>query len=127
MHRMNSFDRFDEKQYSTSRYMKFKLGNFASNSTQLITDMTTVINNGNSATALANAIAAAGPIMDLPGMLQSVRLNFQEAVEKLAYILNGSQLLGTQTAPSGGPIASGGPAPDSTNWPLLVGIYQILK
>jgi hypothetical protein len=126
MHRMNSFDRFDSKEQSYGRYLQFKMGNFVSNSTQLITDMASVITNGNSAASQALAIAAAGPIMDLPGVLASVKLNFQEAAEKLAYVLQGSQIQSGSpiTAPTGGVITS---TSDSTNYNLLTGIYQILK
>jgi hypothetical protein len=105
------------------------LGYFVANSTQLLTDMGTVITNGNSTTTYSNAIAAGGPIMDIAGMLASVKLNFQEATEKLAYILQGSQVqngpgAGTITAPSGGIITN---TSDLTNYNLLTGIYQILK
>lgn len=102
-------------------------GKWVSNSTHVITDMASVITNGNSATSLANASAANGPIMDLPGMLASVKLNFQEVVEKLAYVLQGGMISATTnspvTAPTGGIITS---TSDSTNYNLLVGIYQIM-
>lgn len=96
----------------------------ASNSTQLIADMTSAIGTTPSATATAASIAAAGPILDLPGMLKSVQLNFQEAAEKLAYILSGTAVQGSLTAPTGGVVTS---AADSALYNLLVGIYQILK
>ncbi len=48
-------------------------------STQLITDMGTAITAGPNATSTANAIAAAGPIQDLKGQLELVRLKLQEA------------------------------------------------
>lgn len=98
-----------------------------SNSTQLITDMKSALANAPfSATAQAAAIAAAGPITDLPGVLNSVLLNFQEALEKLNYVLNGSMITAAnQGAPAGGLIASGGS--DAATYNLLVGIYQILK
>ena len=108
-------------------YVERALGYFVSNSTHVITDMTSVITNGNSAATIANSNAAASPIMDLPGVLASVKLNFQEAVEKLAYVLAGTQISATTnspvTAPTGGIITS---TSDSTNYNLLVGIYQIL-
>lgn len=97
----------------------------ASNSTQLITDMASAIANAPfSTTAQTNANAAAGPITDLQGLMLSIKLNFQEAAEKLAYLLAGSQVQGSLTAPTGGPITTGA---DSATYNLLVGIYQILK
>jgi hypothetical protein len=103
-----------------------KVSGAVGNSTQIITDMTSAINNSPfSATAQAAAIAAAGPIMDLPGMIKSVLLNFQEAQEKLNYILGGSMVApASLTAPTGGLITSGS---DSATYNLLVGIFQILK
>lgn len=128
MNRMNSFDRFDASQRNFGQYRKMKMDNFVSNSTQIITDLTSVQTNGNSVTAVANSNAAAGPIMDLPGMIASIKLNAQEMVEKLAYILQGTMISATTnspiTAPTGGIITS---ASDSTNYNLLVGIFQILK
>lgn len=97
------------------------------NSTQLLTDMASAIANAPfSATAQAATLAAAGPITDLQGVLKSVLLNFQEAVEKLAYVLQGTMIQtgSPLTAPTGGLITSGA---DSATYNLLVGIYQILK
>jgi hypothetical protein len=101
-------------------------GYFVASSTQIITDITTVQTNGNSATATAAAQAAAGPMMDLPGLIASVKLNAQEMAEKLAYILQGSMIQSGSpiTAPTGGIVTS---AADSANYNLLTGIYQILK
>jgi hypothetical protein len=97
----------------------------ASNSTQLITDMTTAINTTLSTTAVANALNANGPIQDLTGQMKTILLNFQEAAEKLNYLLAGTQIPAPSlTAPTGGPITS---AADSAIYNLLVGIYQILK
>lgn len=48
-------------------------------STALITDIGTAISTGPNATSTANAIAAAGPIMDVKGNLELVRLKLQEA------------------------------------------------
>lgn len=48
-------------------------------STALITDLTTVITTGPSATSEANAVAAAGPLMDLKGNLKLALLKLQEA------------------------------------------------
>jgi len=100
-------------------------GKFVSNSTQIITDMNSAIANAPfSTTAQANATAAAGPMMDLQGVLKSVLLRFQEAAELLAYILSGTMVQGSLTAPTGGIITS---AADSATYNLLVGIYQIIK
>lgn len=97
----------------------------ASNSTQIITDLnTTIASSPYSTTAQANAIAAAGPIMDTTGLIKSILLDAQSMAEKLAYILGGSQVQGSLTAPTGGVITSGA---DSATYNLLVGIYQILK
>lgn len=107
-----------------------KVSGAVGNSTQLLTDMASAIaNQPYSATATAAALAAAGPIEDLNGMVKSILLNFQEAQMKLNYILNGSQLVATTiTAP---PTAGNTPliatATDSSTYNLLVGIYQILK
>jgi hypothetical protein len=71
------------------------------------------------------AIAAAGPMMDLTGMVKSVLLNFQEAQAKLNYILGGSMIApASLTAPTGGLITS---TADSAAYNYLVGIFQILK
>lgn len=102
-------------------------GKFVSNSTQLIADMASAITNSPySAATQALANAAAGPIMGLTDMLASVKLNFQEAAEKLAYVLQGSMIQSGSplTAPTGGIVTS---ANDSATYNLLVGIYQILK
>lgn len=101
------------------------LGQFVSNSTQILTDMSSAVALTPSVTALAAAQAPAGPMEDLPGMLKSVQLNFQEAVEKLNYILGGSMIApASLTAPTGGLVTS---AADSALYNYLVGIFQILK
>lgn len=97
----------------------------ASNSTQIITDLTTAVGNSPySTTAQTNQNAAAGPIMDTTGLIKSVLTSMQGAAEKLAYILGGTAVQGSLTAPTGGVITS---AADSATYNLLVGIYQILK
>lgn len=48
-------------------------------STALITDVQTAITTGPNATSQANAIAAAGPLMDLKGNLELVLLKLKEA------------------------------------------------
>src|SRR5258708_5341211 len=108
MNRMNSFNRFDAAEKNYGRYLKTRMTSFVSSSTQIITDLASVITTGNSATATAAAIAAGGPMMDLPGMIASVKLNAQEMVEKLAYILQGSMIQSGSpiTAPTGGVITS---------------------
>jgi|HubBroStandDraft_3_1064219.scaffolds.fasta_scaffold1263407_1 hypothetical protein len=107
-------------------FVERALGYFVSSSTQIITDLTSCQTTGWSTTALSNAIAAAGPILDLPGIIASVKLNAQEMAEKLAYILQGSQIQSGSpiTAPTGGVVTS---SSDSANYNLLTGIYQILK
>ncbi len=47
-------------------------------STALITDINTVITNGPNAATKAKAIAAAGPIMDYPGVCNLVQMKFRE-------------------------------------------------
>lgn len=97
----------------------------ASNSTQIIADLTTAIaNSPYSATAQTNQNAAAGPIMDVTALIKSVLTSAQGMAEKLAYILGGTAVQGSLTAPTGGIITSGS---DSATYNLLVGIYQILK
>ena len=96
----------------------------ASNSTQVITDLNTAATATYSATALAAAAAAAGPIMDLPGVLQLCKLKAQEIHDILVYVLEGSQVSTSLTAPSGGVITTGS---DNSTYNTLVGVYQILK
>lgn len=122
---MRSFERFDAIHRSYSGYMGYKLGAFVSNSTQIITDLTSATTSTISATGTANAIAAAGPIMDLPAMIKSILLNAQEMQEKLNYILGGSAVApASLTAPTGGVITT---SSDSALYNLLVGVFQILK
>lgn len=56
-------------------------------STTLITDMATAISTGPSAASTAKAIAAAGPIVDLPGALKTVKLKLQEANVLLTQVI----------------------------------------
>lgn len=56
-------------------------------STTLLTDMATAISTGPSAASTAKAIAAAGPIIDLPGGLKTVQLKLQEAKVLLSQII----------------------------------------
>jgi hypothetical protein len=94
-------------------------------STQLITDMNAASSGAYSATATANAIAAAGPIMDLTGVLKTVMLRFQEAAVILNYVLGGQATTANSlTAPTGGVVTT---SSDNANYNLLVGIYQLLK
>ncbi len=53
-------------------------------STAMITDMTSVITNGPAAVTTANAIAAAGPIMDYVGVCKLALLKMNEAEIALA-------------------------------------------
>lgn len=94
-------------------------------SSQIISDLTTASNATYSATATAAAIAAAGPIIDLNGALKLVTLKAQEMAVILNYVLGGSAATANSfTAPTGGVVTSGS---DSTNYNLLVGVYQLLK
>jgi hypothetical protein len=99
-------------------------GKWVGNSTQILTDLATVIATPLSATAVARAINPSGPIEDLPGMLSNLQLSFKEIAEKLAYILEGTMVQTSLTAPSGGLITT---SSDSASYNLLVGIYQMIK
>jgi hypothetical protein len=79
-------------------------------SSALLTDVTTVITNGPSATTKANSIAAAGPINDYVGNTKGLLLKLQEA-SVLA------KLLVTDTDSSG----------DSTNLALINGVVAALN
>lgn len=57
-------------------------------STNLIGDTKTVIANGPSSVTTANAIAAAGPIMDYPGNTEIIIKIFKEALALLTYVLD---------------------------------------
>lgn len=96
----------------------------ASNSTQVITDLNTAATAVYSATAVAAAVAAAGPMMDLQGVLQLCKLKAQEIHDILVYVLEGKQISTSLTAPSGGIITTGA---DNATFVTLVGVYQILK
>jgi hypothetical protein len=94
-------------------------------STQIISDLNTAATATYSATAQAAAIAAAGPIMDLNGVLKACTLKAQEIAVILNYVLGGSAITAASyTAPTGGVVTS---SSDSTNYNLLVGVYQLLK
>ena len=96
-----------------------------SNSSAVITDLGTAVTAWPySATATANSIAAAGPITDLRGALEVCQLHAQEMVKILSYILEGSAVQTSLTAPTGGLITS---SSDSSTYNTLVGVYQILK
>lgn len=77
--------------------------------TQMIADMKSVISNGPSATTKANAIAAAGPIMDYAGVCNEALLKMEETEEVLAKVI-------TNTA-----------AGDSANTTLLDGVQALLQ
>lgn len=94
-------------------------------STAVITDLGTGANATYSATAQAAAIAAAGPIMDLNGVLKLCVLKAQEIQVILNYVLGGSAVTAaSQTAPTGGVVTN---ASDSAAYTALVQVYQILK
>jgi hypothetical protein len=77
-------------------------------STTALADLQTVYNNGPNATSQADAIAAAGPILDYPGMVKQARRVLEEVKELIGYII-------TDTA-----------AGDTTNLGLLNGILAVL-
>jgi len=60
--------------------------------------MNSVIATGPTAATTAKADAAAGEIMDYPGMLQSVLLNLQEAKNKLQGITGSGGIIGDTDA-----------------------------
>ena len=94
-------------------------------STQIITDLDTAAATSFSATSTASALAAAGPIMDLNGVLKLCALKAREIQVILNYVLGGSAATAaSQTAPTGGVVTS---ASDSTAYNTLVQVYQILK
>jgi len=57
------------------------------NSTTMITDLGTVATNGPSSVTTANSIAAAGPILDYPGMVQSCITDLSDLKTKLGLVL----------------------------------------
>ena len=57
-------------------------------SQQILTDITSVINNGPQGNTPALAIAASGYIMDYPGMTKSIKLHFQEAKRQLQLVID---------------------------------------
>lgn len=106
-------------------FVERALGYFVSSSTQIITDLGTVLaSSPYSTTAQANQNAAAGPIMALYDNILLVQRKAQEMAVLLSLLLCGSQVANSLTAPTGGPITS---AADSASYNLLVGIFQILK
>lgn len=102
------------------------VGGGVASSTQILTDLQTVLTNGFLATQTARAQAAAGPIEDLPGMVTTVLRSAQDMVRALTYILEGSQIQTSLTAPTGGLVQSGD-SNATTCYNLLTGVYQILK
>jgi len=80
----------------------------ASNSTQLITDLNSVASNGSTATTKANAIAAAGPIVDYPGTVESCAVDLSNLKQRIAVLISVTD------------------AGDATNLALLQGINQVL-
>jgi len=86
-------------------------------SAHVITDMATIISNGFNAASLANAIAAAGPIIDLLGSSGLVRNKFREA----------AFMLGSSSAGNDGIIYLTDSSTDSTNLTLLENILLTLS
>jgi hypothetical protein len=95
------------------------------NSTTIITDLQSAINNyPYSATAQANAQAAAGPIMGLRDNIILCKRKAEEMAEILAYLLCGSQIVNSYTAPTGGPITTGA---DNATFVKLQGVLNDLQ
>ena len=78
------------------------------NSTQIITDLGTVITNGPNAATTAKAINQAGPIMDYQGNVQLALLKAQELQQLMALIITDTD------------------ATDATNLGLLQGVQNDL-
>jgi hypothetical protein len=85
-------------------------------STNFINDLTTAITNGPQGTTLANAIAAAGPIMDYKGNCQLALLKMKGA----------SNLLGGDTFIKGS-LKQVTDAGDTTNLGLINGLIAVLN
>lgn len=56
-------------------------------STAMITDLGTVATSGPSSVTTANSIAAAGPILDYPGMVQNAITDLSDLKARLALLL----------------------------------------
>jgi hypothetical protein len=95
------------------------LTNLTAPSAHVISTMGTVITNGPSSVTLANAIAAAGAIMDYPGCCNLVKLKLQECYELLS-------ATGSSAVPKG-IIYNTDPTTDSTNLTLLQGVAATLS
>lgn len=95
----------------------------ASNSSQIVADLILARDSTFTAGELASASSPTGPIMDIKGNLALCVLRAQEISWTLAYLLEGTMVSTSRTAPSGGII----PSSDSTLYNLLVGVYQICK
>ena len=78
------------------------------NSTQIITDLTTVISNGPNAATQALAITASGQIMDYSGNVQLLLLKAQEMKQLIAAVIADTD------------------ASDATNLGLLQGVQNDL-
>ena len=96
----------------------------ASNATTIIADLKSVQTTGFSATAKAAAIAAAGPIMDLDGVVSLLLLKAQEMKFLLNYMTSPNAMIGGGTPGGSGALVT--TAADSTVANLLIGIAQIL-
>jgi len=101
-----------------------EVGGAVSNSSAIIADLTSAATATYSATAIAAALAAGGPIMDIGGCLDLVLAHAQEMRTLLCYVLEGKQISTSLTAPSGGVITTGA---DSATYNKLVGVYQLLQ
>ena len=85
-------------------------------STTLITNMKTVQTNGPSTVTQANAIAAAGPITDYPGMVNGVILMLEEVKITLGGIGGTAGLIGLTD-----------PSTDAANLALLQNVLLSLS
>jgi len=96
----------------------------AGTTTTIIADLTTASAISPSITTAANALAAAGPIMDVQGNVKLLLTKAQEMRQILNYILGGTANtpLGG-TSPSGGVVTTGG---DNTLYGLLAGVFNDL-
>lgn len=98
--------------------------NKLANSTQIITDLKSVQSTGFSATAKANAIAAAGPIMDLDAVTALLLLKAQEMKAILNYMISPNYMIGGGTLGGAGAVVTS--AADATVEGLLAGVLNDL-
>jgi len=97
------------------------------NSTQILTDMATIIANLSSTQTArgSGGSPASGVIQDVPGMLKSILLNFQEAKAKINLLLYGNSI-GSGTPGQSGAALQSGDSNASTTTTLLGNINSDL-